>query len=245
LIRNTQRIADLRKNQSGSQVVREEIQVLEKKNLALLEAVRIVDDEAKRTQQLKFERTQRSNAGRIAETALAYDKEIARVRSQGGETGAIESVKELAVLREQLRIAREKGDVGRLDAEQIVAQIALKKADQAKFRADAGVERGINNALINHNPDAAKALENAVEREKLRDQYKANGLSIEQADGDFAARLSARSQPRVVADSLQSVGGGGSSAGKGIEYQRRTAEMTTKAVGYLATLAAKEAGTLK
>lgn len=131
---------------------------------------------------------------------------------KGGLTGRLEAEKELKILEEQLAIAKAKGDAGQLDAKLIQNQIDAVKAGRALFRADTGVDRARSAALLRGDRLGAQALDDNRELQKLRDQYVANGLTTAQADKDFKAALLANAMaqgPRLVADSLQSVGGGG------------------------------------
>lgn len=197
-------------------------------------------DEAKRIE----------DAIKLKEIELNYDRQIADVRAAGGETAALEAEKELATMREQLRIAEAKGEAGKFEAEQIRARIALAEAEQSKFRADRAVDRAANNALINNDRKAAKALQDAAELAKVRDEYAANGLSREQADADFASSVRAQAMqqaPRIVADSLQRVGGGGGSAGADpmLAAQKRIEAYQAAMVTYLRIIAAKDGATMR
>lgn len=165
------------------------------------------------------------------------DMEIAEIRARGGETATAEAAKELAILREQHRIAVARGNL--VEAAVIAAKIASREADMAKFRTDTALERARNNAIINGKPKAARALQDRADLEKLRDQYRANGMSQGMADSDFAASLRAQAQPRIVADSLQSIGGGGGSAGSSpmLAAQQRIAAMQAVGNAYLKIIA--------
>lgn len=187
---------------------------------------------------------------RIKQAELAYDNLIADVRKQGGETGRIEAAKELSIMREQLRIAEEKGEAGKFEAAQIRARIRLTEADKAKARGDIAVERAGNNAILNRNPEAAQALQDAAELSKLRDQYEKIGLTSGQADSDFAQRIRAgamQAAPRLVADSLQRVGGGGGSAGSDpmLAAQMRIEKYNAAMVKYLEIISKGAGGTMK
>lgn len=81
-----------------------------------------------------------------------------------------------------------------------------------QFRRGAGIERGVNDRLAANNPSGARGITDNADRDAMRDKYKANGMSQAQADSDFAGGIKASAfgqAPRIVADSMQAVGGGG------------------------------------
>jgi hypothetical protein len=150
----------------------------------------------------------------LAKIELDYAERIAAEKAKGGETATLEAQKQLALLEKQIVQA------GRLGNASDVARLTAEKSgllgDQAKFRADVGLERAKNVALADRNPQLAQALQDNAELQKLRDQYTANGMTEGQADADFKQGLlgAAGTQvPTIIADSLQRVGGGGGSYG--------------------------------
>lgn len=158
------------------------------------------------------------NAVRMKEIELHYDLAIAAARAEGGNVALVTAQKELAVLREQLRVAMAKGDLGIQEAAALRMRIAEANASRKQFQDERALDRARDNATVNGNKKAAQALDDARELKKLRDEYAANGLTAGQADADFALNLRAQAmaaQPRIVADSLQSIGGGGGSYGGG------------------------------
>ena len=184
---------------------------------------------------------------RMKELELYYDMEIAKTRADGGNVGLVTAQKELAVLREQLRVAQSKGDLGIQEAAAIRAKIAEANANRKQFQDERALERAKDNATVNGSKRAAQALDDARELKRLRDEYAANGLTAGQADADFALSLRAQAksaQPRIVADSLQSIGGGGGSYSGGnpmLEAARR-AEAARKTANDLLTIIARNTG---
>ena len=152
----------------------------------------------------------------VSRVILDFDEQIAAVRKAGGQAGVIEAAKELAILEKQLAIARAKGKAGAEEARRIEADIALTEAARAGGRAGKAVGRAVDNAYINGKPKAAQAIIDADARNRMREEYARIGLGQGAADSDFNARIlaeAAQKEPRIVADSLQSIGGGGGSGG--------------------------------
>lgn len=76
-------------------------------------------------------------------------------------------------------------------------------------------ERESNRAASRGDEFGARAATDANDLERLRSEYAALGLSRDQADSDFADRIMAEANrgQRIVADSKQSIGGGGGFGG--------------------------------
>lgn len=148
---------------------------------------------------------------RIKTLELSYDRAIAEVRQRGGETATLEAEKELQILKEQLAIAKEKGRAGELDAARIQNDIMKREADQAKARADIGLEREKNRFLANGDARGARALDDARELARLQDQYRSIGLdpNLARQDQLLAFQAQAAQNQKIVADSKQAIGGGG------------------------------------
>lgn len=184
---------------------------------------------------------------RLKELELLLDAQIAQERAKGAETSRLEAEKELRLLQEQLRIAQEKGKAGEFEARIIASQIEILEANRAKFRADAAGDRMRNQALEAGDTRRAQAIDDVRERQRLRDQYRANGMSEAQADADYALRIRAQAMqngPRVVADSMQSIGGGGGFGASNpmVAAQQRIAAMNSLMVTYLKVIADNSRG---
>ncbi|HEX2101911.1 MAG TPA: hypothetical protein VHF69_14660 [Candidatus Synoicihabitans sp.] len=232
----------------ASEAARQEIQTLELKNLSLLESVRIVDDEIRRTQQLKFERTQRTNAAELTSTALGFDQEINKAVAAGNnpEAERLHFTKEIALIEKQIAQAKRDGDqsqrVATLEAQRN-SLTAQRTADRRWFAEDATIDRERNRALAGGKPREAQAAEDFKAQRDLIQNYLANGLTEAQARSDFRLSIAARDRgqdnggPRVSVDASQAVGlGGNSSAGSTIELQRRQTSLLEVAVQRLTTL---------
>lgn len=165
---------------------------------------------------MQAEKKAQTDALYLKKLELDLDRSIAQVRVRGGQTAGLEARKELIILREQLRIARAKGENGRVEAEEVARRINEVEGRNAGARGDIAVNRAKDNAQINGDPRAAQAMQDNADLAKLRADYDAKGLTSQQADSDFAAGIksqAAQAQPRIVADSMQSIGGGGGSYG--------------------------------
>ncbi len=223
LIRNSQRLADLRREASGGDAVRAEIQDLEKRNLALLEAVRIVDDEVRRTQQLEFERAQRAEAADLLGTVvLPFDRQInaATARGDAPEAARLSVLKEITVIEKQIAQERARGNsaqrIAQLETERAAVQ-ARELARLREFQTARAFDRRANQAEAGGDSRGAQAFRDAQALAELKLAYRAGGLSEGQAASDFALglRAGAAAGSRIVADSISTVGGGGGVYGGG------------------------------
>ena len=201
-----------------------------------------VGDNEQRRVQTDTELKQLNEQIDLKETELILDAQIAQTKARGGEVAGMLASKELTLLKEQLRIAKEKGALGELEARAAQQRIDDLEGNRAKARAEIAIDRAKNNEQINRNPRAAQALQDVADREKLRAEYEAKGLTTADADSDFAASIkaqAAQTAPRIVADSLQSIGGGGGSAGSDpmLAAQVRIEKINTTQAEYLRIIA--------
>lgn len=240
LIRNSQRILDLREKAPGDAKAREEIQTLERRNLALQESVKIVDDEIKKQQQLKFERTQRANAAALAAKGTQFDRQIsiATAKNDLPEVDRLNYLKQIALIEEQIAQARAQGNQQAVETlkQQQFGLTAERIQAHEKFAGDVALERRRNLDKLSGNSRDIQNIDDFEAQKELIRQYKTNGLSEEQARKDFALSVKARpyDPPRVSVDALQSVGGGGFSSGQ--DYPRRQVALTEKIEKHLADL---------
>jgi hypothetical protein len=191
----------------------------------------------KRAQALALEAERKALRDTLTLKALELDLEqqIATIRAVGWETAGMEATKELIILKEQLRIAKAKGKLGEIEARVIETKIKSLEAERAKGRAEIAVDRAKNNAVIKGNSRAAQALQDNTDLAKMRADYEAKGLTAKDANSDWAAGIKAQAvsvQPRIVADSMQSIGGGGGSYGGDpmLAAQQRIAEAGAQAL---------------
>jgi hypothetical protein len=183
----------------------------------------------------------------LKETELLLDAKIAETKARGGEVAGMLASKELTLLKEQLRIAKEKGKLGEFEARTIQQKVDDAEAERAKGRAEIAVNRAKDNAQIRGDSKGAQALQDNADLARMRAEYEAKGLTSQQADSDFALGIKAQAaqvQPRIVADSMQSIGGGGGSYGSDpmLAAQQRIAESNAIQQEYLRIIAAAAAG---
>jgi hypothetical protein len=191
---------------------------------------------------MQAEKKAQTDALYLKKLELELDRSIAQVRIRGGQTAGLEARKELIILGEQLRLARAKGENGRVEAEGIARRINEVEGRNAVARGDVAVNRAKDNAQINGDPRAAQAMQDNADLAKMRAEYDAKGLTSKQADSDFAAGIkaqAAQAQPRIVADSMQSIGGGGGSYGSDplLAAQQRIAASNAVQEEYLRIIA--------
>lgn len=185
------------------------------------------------------------NKIQLKELELVLDKRIAAVQAAGGETATEEAGKQVILLQKQLELAKAQGRT--LDAKDIQTQLAGLAAGRAYFRGQRGIDRARDNAQINQNPRAAQAADDFAERQKLRDQYEAAGLTAVEADKDFKRHQmaqAAQTLPRFGADSLQSIGGGGGAYASSpmVAAQMRANELSTRQIRLLEIIAGNSGG---
>jgi hypothetical protein len=251
LVQNEQQLADLRKNpvsrdkSAAGDAIRAEIQALEKRNLALAEGVRLVDDEIKRADQLKFDRTQRANSAEIlAGVTLPFEQRInaATTRGDSAEASRLEIVKQVATLEKQIEQAKRIGgndqQVAALEIQK-AGVIANETARQRQFNLDRSAERGANDATLRRQPREALAIRDAKELYDLKQSYRAAGLTDKQAEDDYAQRIrleALNGGASVSTSSLASIGGGGG-IGSGLSptdaAQQRMVALQEAQAGYL------------
>ena len=146
-----------------------------------------------------------------------YDVRIAGAKAQGKDTAKLEYQKQQDLLTEQKEQAESlHDDVG---AAHIQTVIDANKAerygpDSPLAKGRQGVEAGKlrNAALLKGDVNGANTVDDAAGLLEQRRQYKALNLSPEMADEDFKDNIRAQATlqaPKITADSLQAVGGGG------------------------------------
>lgn len=179
------------------------------------------------------ERKARNQASTNAVALGADQKIVAAVRS--GDQSAVEEAKfqrEVAMLDEQIRQAREEGrdalaEQLKIQKEQLQVE---REASRLRFAADRNVDRMANDALIRGDKAGAQAIRDAAELEAKIQEYRANGLTEEQARKDFSRGIiadAANRGPSVVATGIQKVGGGGGYAAS--DPMAKAMERTAKA----------------
>ena len=142
-------------------------------------------------------------------------------RTRGREVAPGGMQKELLLAKQQLAFAREAAKFKKDPALEVAATEAQARVDAAEgaiaeARKNAGLERAANDQTIAGSPNQAQALRDNAERAKMQAEYEDAGMTAQQADSDWAANIKAQATgktPRIIADSLQAIGGGGGSAG--------------------------------
>ena len=162
--------------------------------------------------------------------ALDIAREEAAAARRGDLTGALsaqnrrgELVDQIAELKNLPERAQELQDVKN--------QLAQLDADQSQYRVGKAVDR----YRISLNALGARGIEDALTLRSMRDEYAANGLSPGQAQSDLTAGwlAEARNQrPTIIADSMQSIGGGGgfSTTEPLVQVQNRIEELLNRSV---------------
>lgn len=169
--------------------------------------------------------------------ALAMAREEAAAAKAGRLTGALsmenrrgELVDQIAELKNLPERAQERQDLQN--------QLAQLDAERTQYRIGKAVDRyrtGLN-AL------GSRGIEDAMTLRGMEDEYQANGLSPNQARSDLTAGwlAEARNQrPTIIADSMQSIGGGGGFASTEplMQVQKRIEELLNRSVELQQTIA--------
>lgn len=104
-------------------------------------------------------------------------------------------------------------------AEQVVSDVIALKDSLRMTLSGVASNRLRDERLVARDPKGAQGATDALALAQLREDYRKVGLSSKQADSDFALRMQGEAMangPRIVADSLQRVGGGGGSGGSDV-----------------------------
>jgi len=162
--------------------------------------------------------------------AIDIAREEADAAKAGRLTGALsmenrrgELVDQIAELKNLPERAQERQDLQN--------QLAQLDAERTQYRIGKAVDRyrtGLN-AL------GSRGIEDAMTLRGMQDEYQANGLSPNQARSDLTAGwlAEARNQrPTIIADSMQSIGGGGgfSTTEPLVQVQKRIEELLNRSV---------------
>jgi hypothetical protein len=162
--------------------------------------------------------------------AIDIAREEAKAAASGQLTGALSAAnrrKEIKARIDEVKKSPEKAQ----EHQELQNQLAQLDAERTQYRVGKAVERyrtGLN-AL------GARGIDDAMTLRGMEDEYQANGLRPGQARDDLTAGwlAEARNQrPTIVADSMQSIGGGGgfSTAEPLVQVQKRIEELLNRSV---------------
>ena len=162
--------------------------------------------------------------------AIDIAREETKAAASGQLTGALSAAnrrKEIKARIDEVKKSPEKAQ----EYQELQNQLAQLDAERTQYRVGKAVERyrtGLN-AL------GARGIDDAMTLRGMEDEYQANGLRPGQARDDLTAGwlAEARNQrPTVVADSMQSIGGGGgfSTTEPLVQAQKRIEELLNRSV---------------
>lgn len=194
--------------------LKQKLQDKQKERLKLSFLAETVDANRSKVLGNTAEVQRRQDTSEISTEETEQDQKIIKA-IKTGRNSKIEQAKyekELAILDAQINQAiRNKLPQLQSQLQEKKKQLVAEKTlADAQFKRDKEWERNRNQKLISGNRRGAKVMDDAKELAEMIDQYQSHGLSEKQAREDFRLqKLAEAPQPSVIADSKQSIGGGG------------------------------------
>lgn len=191
---------------------------------------------AQQAEDLRLQRQREVDQRAIDAQAVASEKQELEAANQGRLTGGLSAKNRRSALELQLDQATKGGRAG--EAAGLRNQLAALDVGDTQFRRDRAIDRfrtGLNSL-------GQRGMDDALTLRTTTDDYEAHGMTAEDAHRDLTSRWrseAALQTPRVVADSMQSVGGGGGFAATNplMSVQKRIEELNRRSADLLAIIA--------
>ncbi|EIQ01048.1 hypothetical protein OpiT1DRAFT_05612 [Opitutaceae bacterium TAV1] len=150
--------------------------------------------------------------GTLKAYEIERERTILDLKKKGMNTARLEAAGRLAALYDQLNVAQKLYGLGSLQAKEATNAIEQERQARREFAKDREFERAVTAMTMRGDRKGARAMQDLDRLYKKQNEYESMGLTREDAAKDWRQEMMAEAvsqTPNVVADSIQSVGGGG------------------------------------